>query len=84
MEQIGPHMRAEAARVWELYQAGVLREIYFREDAKGAVILLECGSMGEAQKLLDSLPLVEKKLIDFDLMGLAPYPGYAKLFAEPK
>jgi len=83
-EQMGPHMKAEAARVWELYQAGALREVYFREDGKGAVILLECDSIAEAHSLITSLPLVEKKLIDFDVMGLTPYPGYAALFAEPK
>ena len=25
-----PHLKAEAARAWELYQAGIFREMYFR------------------------------------------------------
>ena len=28
-EVFTPHLRAEAARVWELYQRGQIREIYF-------------------------------------------------------
>ena len=31
-EQFTPHLKSEAARVWELYQSGILREIYFRAD----------------------------------------------------
>jgi hypothetical protein len=83
-EQILPHMKSEAARVWELYQAGVIREIYFRDDGPGAVILLESGNAEEARKHLDSLPLVQRKMISFEVVGLTPYPGYAKLFAGPK
>ena len=28
-----PHLDAEAARAWDPYQAGVIREMYFRADA---------------------------------------------------
>ena len=36
-ERFEPHLRAEARRVWELYQSGVIREIYFRADRSEAV-----------------------------------------------
>jgi hypothetical protein len=29
-EDFRPYMKPEAKRVWELHQAGVIREIYFR------------------------------------------------------
>ena len=29
-EEFKPHLKAEAVRVWELYQADVFRELYFR------------------------------------------------------
>jgi len=32
--------------------------------------------------VIDSLPLVAAGLIDFDLVPLKPYPGFARLFAE--
>ena len=28
-EQFAPHLKAEAARIWELYKSGQLREMYF-------------------------------------------------------
>jgi muconolactone delta-isomerase len=74
------HTKAEALQVWELYQAGVLREIYFRADRNEAVLALECTDVTEAQTVLESLPLVKAGLITFELIPLAPYPGFARLF----
>ncbi len=73
---------AEAARVWELYQSGELREIYFRQDRSDAVLILECASVEESQALLASLPLVKHGLIDFEIIPLKPYPGFSRLFAN--
>jgi muconolactone delta-isomerase len=75
-----PHLRAEAARVWELQQAGVAREIYFRADRSDAVLILECPDSTEAQRVLATLPLVQAGLITFDVIPLKPYPGLARLF----
>ncbi|MBN1201849.1 MAG: superoxide dismutase [Anaerolineae bacterium] len=72
--------RAEAYRVWELLQADVLREIYFRRDRTSAVLVLECASVEEAQAVLASLPLVRVGLITFEIIPLAPYPGLSRLF----
>ena len=79
--QFQPHLKAEAARVWDLYLSGVLREIYFRADRHSAVLVLECASLEEARQVLDSLPLVQAGLIEFDLIPLAPYPGFSRLFS---
>lgn len=78
--QFKPYLRDEALRVWELYQAGVIRELYFRQDKPEAVLVLECANAGEAGHVLDSLPLVKAGLITFELLPLAPYPGFARLF----
>ncbi len=75
-----PHLKMEAARAWELYQSGVLRELYFRADWPGAVLVLECAGVDEAAEILGTLPLVQQALIAFDLIPLAPYPGFARLF----
>ncbi len=75
-----PHLKAEAARAWELYQAGVFRELYFREDDHTAVLILECPDVDAARAVLDSLPLVKAGLITFDIVPLIPYPGFARLF----
>lgn len=74
--------RAEAARVWELYQAGVLRELYFRADRSAAVLVLECHDLDEAAAVLATLPLVQVGLIQFEIIPLVAYPGFGRLFAS--
>ena len=81
-EQYEPHLKAEAQRAWELYQSGVIRELYFRADRSEAVLILECADVNEAQQLLASLPLVKAGLITFEVIPLVPYPGFARLFGE--
>jgi len=81
-EQFAQHLKAEAARVWELYQGGHIREIYFRQDRKEAVLVLECAGANEAQQLLRTLPLVQAGLIDFEVIPLVPYSGFERLFEE--
>lgn len=73
---------AEATRVWELYQDGVIREMYFRQDVRTAVLVLECDSIEEANDVLHTLPLVNKGLIAFDIILLVPYDGFERLFAD--
>ena len=81
-EQFTPHLKDEAARVWEMYQSGIIRELYFRQDRSEAVLILECVSEHEAQQALDSLPLVQAGLIRFEVIPLIPYPGFARLFSN--
>ena len=76
-----PHLKTEAARVWELYLSGALREFYFRDDQPAAVLILECDDVDAAQKVLDTLPLVKEGLITFDIIPLVPYPGLSRLFS---
>ena len=80
-DQFQPHLEAEAERVWDLYQAGALREFYFRQDQTTAVLVLEYAGVEEAQQVLDTLPLVQEGLIVFDVIPLRPYPGFTRLFA---
>ena len=81
-ERFRPHLIAEARRAWELYQAGVFREMYFRADEAIAVLILECADVDEAHTVLNTLPLVQAGLITFDVLPLKPYPGFARLFAD--
>jgi hypothetical protein len=82
-ERFTPDIKqAEAARVWALQQADVIREIYFRQDWPGAVLILECASVAVAEETLALLPLVQAGLIAFDIIPLAPYPGFARLFGS--
>lgn len=79
-EDFAPHLKAEAARAWELHQAGLVRQLYFHAEQHTAVLILECASTAEAAALLDTLPLVKAGLISFEIIPLAPYSGFERLF----
>ena len=75
-----PHLKAEALKAWELFQEGIIRELYFTQNDHYAVLVLECKDADEAHKVLNLLPLVKEGLIKFNIMPLIPYPGFARLF----
>ena len=81
-EQFQQYAVAEARQAWDLYQAGILREMYFRTDRDEAVLVLECESVNEAQERLSTLPFVQNKLIEFELIPLKAYPGFERLFTK--
>jgi hypothetical protein len=72
----------EARKAWQLYQMGLIRELYFRADRDEAVLVLECDSIEEAQRTLAELPFVREGLITFELILLKPYPGFERLFTK--
>lgn len=73
-------LRSEAERVWELYQSGIIREIYFTQEGHQAVIILECANQIQAKNVLESLPLLQAGMIDFEILPLDPYTGFGRLF----
>ncbi|MBZ0302862.1 MAG: superoxide dismutase [Anaerolineae bacterium] len=80
--QFRSYLKAEAARVWELTQADVIREVYFRRDRHDAVLVLECDDLAAAEAVLQTLPLVEHGLIRFEVIPLMPYSGFERLFEQ--
>ncbi|MCG8410621.1 MAG: hypothetical protein MI739_04970 [Bacteroidales bacterium] len=71
----------EAKLVYKLMLSDFLREIYFTES-KNAILILECESKEIAKQKLQELPLVQKQIIDFELMELNPYTGLSRLINE--
>jgi muconolactone delta-isomerase len=71
-------LKREAKQVLELFKQDKLREIYFTDDHR-AVLILECSNRAEAKEILNSLPLVQQKMIGFELMSLLPYTGFDRL-----
>lgn len=74
------YRQKEAKVLWELYQKNVVREFYFRDDQKAAVLILETDSKEQAENELSGLPFVKNDLIEFELLPLKPYPGFERLF----
>jgi muconolactone delta-isomerase len=74
---------SEARRTWELAQAGTIRSIDFRTDRRDVVLVLEADDEIAVQAILETLPMVEARLVSFEIIGLRPYDGWARLVGEP-
>lgn len=81
-EKLKFYLKEEVIRAWELYKSGIVRELYFRTDRDGAVIIMECADLEEAKKILNDLPIVKAGLVDFELIPLGPFLPLEVLF-EP-
>ncbi len=75
-EQFAAHIDAERERVRELYRDGLVRLIWSRKDAAGAVMLLECADEAAAHAAVDSLPLARLEMLDVVILPLGPYPAF--------
>jgi hypothetical protein len=82
VESFQKYAKEEAHKAWDLHQAGVIRELYFRADQNEAVLVLENESIEEAQRVLKELPFVREGLIVFELIPLKAYPGFERLFVD--
>lgn len=80
-ELITTHLKAEALKVLELYEAGIIREIYFKKETHNAVLILECNDKLHAETILQTLPLVKENLISFEISQLIPYNGFSRLIS---
>ena len=66
----------------KMYLADVVREMYFRQDRSGTILVLEAPSMEDARSLIDRMPMVQAGLIDFELIPLGPFVPLALLLDE--
>lgn len=76
------YAKEEAMVLWGLYSSGFVREFYFSADKDSAILVLEADSALVASDKLNKLPFVSKKLIEFELVPLKPYPGFERLFEQ--
>lgn len=67
----------EAGRVKVLYASGILRQIWKRGDAGGAVIVWEAVSVSEVRAAIETFPLFEAGMLEIAaLIPLEPYAGF--------
>ncbi len=69
-------IKAEVSAVVKLYQSDFVREIYVRQGGPSAVLIIESDSAEAARAALGVLPMVEKGLLDFEMIPLAPFPAF--------
>jgi hypothetical protein len=79
-QMLAPLAADEARVAWQLHTEGVLRSVHMCPDRPGSALVLECGSLDEAQAMLQRLPMVRDGLIAFDVSRMLPYTGWAALF----
>jgi hypothetical protein len=83
-EHIAPYVGEQARSVWERYEIDQVREFYLRADHQlGAVLILECDDVTEAERLVATLPMAEAGLLDFELIPMRPFMGFRELFEDP-
>ncbi|MBZ0200630.1 MAG: hypothetical protein K8H86_12235 [Ignavibacteriaceae bacterium] len=81
-KKMTPYLKEESVRAWELFKNGFIREMYFRQDKSTVVLMLEAESKEEAEKIMQTLPLVKNGFIEFDLIPLRAYDGFERLFEK--
>ncbi len=73
-------LRAEAAGFWDLQKRGIIRDIWFSVPGRRVILMLECSGVPEARGHLAKLPLVSHGLCNFEVLELASYDGFERLF----
>lgn len=73
-EEFTPLLEPEAQAIRALYAQGIVRNVWSREDALGAVVLLEADSMEHAREIVDSFPLMQRGMLVLE--QLIPIKGY--------
>jgi len=76
-EQFRALVDAEVQQACTLYGEGFLRQIWHRADVAGACLLVEAASEAEVREKLRTLPMVEAGMLDFTVVPLKPYAGFA-------
>ena len=84
LEQYQPHLLDEVRHGWQLLKEGFMRDIYFRQDRPGVVVIAECESVEAARKILAEYPLAKAGLIDWEVIPVGPFLNWELLFASTK
>ncbi len=77
-----PYVKPEAKKVWEHYQAEVIRSIYYIADMSGAVLILEADSLDTVQAILVDFPMAQNNILEFEILPLKPYTGLEALWTK--
>lgn len=83
MEQVLPHVEAEAKAVWQKYSAEIVRSIYYIADMSGAVLMCEAPTLEAMQEIATQFPMAQAGVLKFEILPLKPYIGLESLFAKP-
>nr|CAA9324405.1 MAG: hypothetical protein AVDCRST_MAG46-1041 [uncultured Nocardioidaceae bacterium] len=78
--------RARAGRVeevryaWDAYLDQTLRQAWTRSDGQAPILLLEAATADELKDRLDHSPYVQARVVNWEVVELAPFHPYSALF----
>jgi hypothetical protein len=75
-DELTPLYKPEAAKVWELMAAGVLRSVHLIKGPAGDVLLLEVGGEKQAEAYVSQLPLVQSDAVTVEVLPLVPFTAF--------
>jgi hypothetical protein len=64
---------ASSKALWELHLAGVIREMYARQDNQGVVFMAEAPNTEALMQAIAAIPFLKDGLLVGDAVGLAPF-----------
>jgi hypothetical protein len=82
MEQVLPHIKAEAEAVWQKYSAEIVRSIYYIAYMSGAVLTCEAPDLPAMEEIAAQFPMAKAGVLKFEILPLKPYTGFESLFAK--
>jgi hypothetical protein len=82
IEQVMPHVKAEAAAVWDKYTTEIVRSIYYIADNSGAILMCESANLETMQEIAAQFPMVKAGVLKIEVLPLKPYTGFESLFAQ--
>ena len=83
-EQVMAVMPDEIRQTVQLYLNGKIREWYSRGDGRGAVFMLDARGVGEAQAIMEGLPLAKQHIVDQEYIAVGPLLPLSLLMANPE
>ena len=82
MKRVEALTKPEARRVWDMYLKGTVRQVWYRTDIPGAVLILESPSVTAARRAVGRLPMVKAGLLVVEVIPLEAYDALGSLFVK--
>ena len=82
-EQVMKFMPEEVRATVRLYLEGAIQQWFARADGKGAIFILDCNDVAEAEAMIDRLPLSAEHLMDHQFIPIGPLAPLGFLLGSP-
>lgn len=73
-------LEKEAVFMWDLHRRGIVRNLWFTKEKNDAILLFEATGKACIEKILHDSPLVGESLLLYQIIELAPYTGFERMF----